>query len=88
MISPQETTPLRGGSPTKFFFLLIYSGDFWVKSSLRAMERASPSAVESLRFSLFGGLALTAGPGPIMSTLPSTSSRGDTFLAGFGSLDG
>lgn len=63
-----------------------------MKSSLRATDRVSASVIEALRFSLlaFGSGALTAGPGALRSTFPSTSSRGRgaSWFAVLGSLDG
>ena len=57
------------------------------------MERPPPlrSSADSLRLSLFGAFALTPGPFPFGSALPSSSSNGRfelVFEAGFGSLDG
>lgn len=61
------------------------------KSSFRAIDRPPRSSDDSLRLSLFGGFALTPGPEPFISTLPSISSRGAVglaFMTGFGSFDG
>lgn len=67
------------------------AGRCWEKSNLRAMDLLLSSSDESLRFSLFGGLALTPRPEPLVSTFPSTSSRGRedvVFVAGFGNFEG
>lgn len=60
-----------------------------MKSSRRATGLPSNSS-ECFLFSLLGGFALTPGPSPLMSALPSTSSSGMplSFLAGLGNFDG
>ncbi len=60
-----------------------------MKSSRRATG-LPPRSSEFFLLSLLGGFALTPGPGPLMSVLPSTSSSGIplSFLAGLGSFDG
>lgn len=57
------------------------------------MERLPPltSSLDSLRLSLLGAFALTPGPFPFGSALPSSSSSGRFELAldaGLGSFDG
>jgi hypothetical protein len=61
-----------------------------VKSKRRAMDRLPWPGDESFRLSLLAAEALPAGPGPLRSTFPSTSSsaRGEDWLADLGSLDG
>lgn len=66
----------------------------FVKSNFRAIERVLDSSMGEVNFrfsfTLLGAAALTAGPDPVMSTLPSTSSNGlgAIWVEHFGSFEG
>lgn len=81
----------RGTSPVVFVVSFHYECFGWEKSKRRAIDRLTNSSPGLVSFLLrrLGG-ALTAGPVPLRSILPSTSSRGRDdadALTDFGSLE-